>query len=62
MRVSVEDEEMGLDASQHNEKYLQGTLLVKHDGVLSEEENEPASFIEAEEKSASLSDNKYLIL
>ena len=62
MRVSVEDEEMGLDASQHNEKYLQGTLLVKHDGVLSQEENEPASFIEAEEKVASLSDNKYLIL
>ena len=28
MRVSTEDEEMGLDASQHNEKYVQGTLLV----------------------------------
>lgn len=62
MRVSVEDEEMGLDASQHNEKYMQGTLLVKHDGLLTEEENEPASFIEAEEKTASLSENKYLIL
>ena len=28
IRVSEEDEEMGLDASQHNEKYMQGTLLV----------------------------------
>ncbi len=28
LRVSSEDEEIGLDASQHNEKYLQGTLLV----------------------------------
>src|SRR5882757_9033046 len=28
IRVSAEDEEIGLDASQHNEKYLQGTLLV----------------------------------
>lgn len=40
MRVSEEDEEMGLDASQHNEKYFQGTLLVKHNGVLTQEENE----------------------
>ncbi|MEO5649793.1 MAG: ammonium transporter [Ginsengibacter sp.] len=40
MRVSVQDEEAGLDASQHNEKYLQGTLLVEHDGALMEEENE----------------------
>jgi hypothetical protein len=30
---------MGLDASQHDEKYLQGTLLVEHDGALTEEEN-----------------------
>jgi ammonium transporter, Amt family len=30
LRVSVEDEEMGLDASQHDEKYVQGTLLVKN--------------------------------
>jgi Amt family ammonium transporter len=29
LRVSSEDEEMGLDASQHNEKYVQGTLLVR---------------------------------
>lgn len=28
LRVSQEDEELGLDASQHDEKYLQGTLLV----------------------------------
>lgn len=29
IRVSSEEEEMGLDASQHNEKYLQGTLLLQ---------------------------------
>jgi len=40
MRVSEADEEMGLDASQHDEKYLQGTLLIKHTRVLTEEENE----------------------
>ena len=28
IRVSQADEEIGLDASQHNEKYVQGTLLV----------------------------------
>lgn len=28
IRVSQEEEEMGLDASQHNENYVQGTLLV----------------------------------
>ena len=38
MRVSSADEEEGLDASQHNEKYLQGTLLVKSNGVLNEQE------------------------
>ncbi|MDQ6890448.1 MAG: ammonia channel protein, partial [Bacteroidota bacterium] len=38
MRVSMADEEMGLDASQHNEKYLQGTLLVKNNGILNEQE------------------------
>jgi Amt family ammonium transporter len=40
MRVSKADEEMGLDASQHNEKYLQGTLLVRNNGngALTEEE------------------------
>lgn len=29
LRVSSEDEELGLDATQHNEKYVQGTLLVE---------------------------------
>lgn len=29
LRVSSEEEELGLDATQHDEKYLQGTLLVK---------------------------------
>ena len=38
MRVSEEDEEIGLDASQHDEKYLQGTLLVKKSGSIIEEE------------------------
>jgi Amt family ammonium transporter len=28
IRVSSEEEELGLDATQHNEKYVQGTLLV----------------------------------
>ena len=28
LRVTSEEEELGLDASQHDEKYLQGTLLV----------------------------------
>ncbi|HTQ27008.1 MAG TPA: ammonium transporter [Puia sp.] len=28
MRVSSEEEELGLDATQHNEKYLQGTLII----------------------------------
>ncbi len=38
IRVSKEDEELGLDASQHNEKYLQGTLLVHNNGKIKEEE------------------------
>jgi Amt family ammonium transporter len=38
IRVSSEDEELGLDASQHNEKYMQGTLLVTTNGVVKEEE------------------------
>jgi ammonium transporter, Amt family len=37
MRVSKAEEEMGLDASQHDEKYLQGTLLVKEDTMLVED-------------------------
>ncbi len=38
LRVSSEEEEIGLDASQHNEKYLQGTLLLHKNGKLQEEE------------------------
>ena len=38
IRVSKEEEEMGLDASQHDEKYLQGTLLVHNNGKVKEEE------------------------
>jgi Amt family ammonium transporter len=36
LRVTQEEEEIGLDASQHNEKYLQGTLLVHNNGVVEE--------------------------
>lgn len=36
LRVSVEEEEIGLDASQHNENYVQGTLLVADKGELIE--------------------------
>lgn len=36
MRVSSEDEVLGLDATQHNEKYLQGTLLVHNNGKIKE--------------------------
>lgn len=38
LRVSAEEEEIGLDATQHNEKYLQGTLLVHSNGKIKEEE------------------------
>jgi Amt family ammonium transporter len=38
MRVSEADEEMGLDASQHDEKYLQGTLLLRNPGAVIEQE------------------------
>ena len=37
LRVTSEEEELGLDASQHDEKYMQGTLLIHHDGNLEEE-------------------------
>ncbi len=37
LRVSSEEEELGLDATQHDEKYLQGTLLVQQNGILQEE-------------------------
>ena len=38
LRVTEEEEELGLDATQHNEKYLQGTLLVSKNGSMKEEE------------------------
>ena len=34
MRVTSEEEVLGLDATQHNEKYLQGTLLVHNNGKM----------------------------
>lgn len=39
LRVSEQDEDMGLDESQHNEKYMQGTLLVKNGGDIVEVPN-----------------------
>lgn len=36
LRVSQEEEVLGLDATQHNEKYLQGTLLVHNNGKIKE--------------------------
>ncbi|MEO8403968.1 MAG: ammonium transporter [Chitinophagaceae bacterium] len=39
LRVSSLEEEEGLDASQHNEKYLQGTLLVQNNGTIEEKES-----------------------
>lgn len=36
LRVSESEEEEGLDASQHDEKYLQGTLLVHNNGKMEE--------------------------
>jgi Amt family ammonium transporter len=48
LRVSEEDEAVGLDASQHDEKYVQGTLLIrkKKDGV--EQESEVDVMLETE--------------
>jgi len=37
LRVSEMEEEAGLDATQHNEKYLQGTLLVHNNGTTVEQ-------------------------
>ncbi len=45
LRVTSAEEEVGLDASQHNEKYLQGTLLVRTNGVLTEEEKAGSELI-----------------
>lgn len=42
IRVSSEEEEMGLDASQHNEKYLQGTLLLQQSQSQNGKVKEPA--------------------
>lgn len=36
IRVTKEEEAEGLDATQHNEKYLQGTLLVNNNGIVEE--------------------------
>jgi ammonium transporter, Amt family len=37
LRVTSQEEEVGLDESQHNEKYLQGTLVVKQNGEMVDE-------------------------
>jgi len=37
LRVTSEEEELGLDASQHNEKYMQGTWIIHNAGKLKEE-------------------------
>ncbi len=41
LRVSELEEDQGLDESQHNEKYMQGTLLVETNGVIREETIKP---------------------
>jgi Amt family ammonium transporter len=38
LRVTSKEEELGLDATQHNEKYLQGTLLVREKGNVESKE------------------------
>ena len=44
--LASEEEELGLDAIQHNEKYLQGTLLVSHtNGSYAKEERAHAIII-----------------
>jgi ammonium transporter, Amt family len=40
MRVTSEEEELGLDATQHNEKYLQGHLIVTSNGTTQITESE----------------------
>jgi Amt family ammonium transporter len=46
MRVTQEEEAEGLDASQHDEKYMQGTLLVqnKNNGKMEEEMLEEGTY------------------
>jgi Amt family ammonium transporter len=36
IRVTEQEEELGLDETQHNEKYMQGHLLVHHNGEIKE--------------------------
>jgi len=49
IRVTSEEEELGLDSTQHNENYLQGTLLVtSSNGKSSIIENGKATIIEKE--------------
>ena len=50
MRVSQAEEEIGLDASQHNEKYLQGTLLIKHADSFDDEEMTEEMTLDANEE------------
>ena len=45
IRVSSKEEEEGLDFSQHNEKYLQGTLLLNTNGKYKETEIEKGTEI-----------------
>jgi Amt family ammonium transporter len=33
LRVTEEEEEMGLDESQHDEKYSQGTLVMNNEEI-----------------------------
>jgi len=44
LRVSNKEEEEGLDASQHNEKYVQGTILVATKEGVVEKEVQPEFF------------------
>jgi Amt family ammonium transporter len=44
IRVSNQEEEEGLDASQHNEKYVQGTILVATTEGVVEKEVQPDFF------------------
>jgi Amt family ammonium transporter len=39
IRVTSEEEELGLDQTQHNEKYMQGTLLVTQTNGVHREES-----------------------
>ena len=47
IRVSSAEEEEGLDASQHNEKYFQGTLIIENNIVESVIEVEPLKSVPA---------------